>query len=450
MPPDASGSLISPMVVALRRQLEDDGAAVDAVDRFWWEVRERGTPLIEPIPGEDDHVLVTFLWHEERRPSGQTPLHTVVVLSGFNGFGDFHTHQMERLAGTDVWYRSYRVRTDVRTRYWLSPSDALLSFFDHDRERWVKRFNALCQQRILIPDPLNRHPFPENGEPAVSCITLPDAAPQPWLAAREGVPAGQVTHRRIRSAILGNERDVWVYTPSTPSTPSGFGRGATAESESYPLLVHFDGKQYVDSMAAPTTLDNLIAAGEVPPLVAVFVDNVRRSQELGGSPPFVDFLTEELLPWVREHSGATAVTADPARTVIAGSSMGGLAATFAAVRRPDVFGNVLSQSGAYNWKPDGESSWEWLIHEIERTPTLPVRFWLTVGRFEAVPQFGPRPEEDGPTFVGANRHLRDVLWAKGCDVHHTEFAGSHDSIWWRGMLAEGLVTLLGPGWEQPA
>jgi enterochelin esterase family protein len=354
----------------------------------------------------------------------------VVVLSRFNAFGDFDRHQLQRLPGTNVWHRSYRVRTDVRTTYWLSPSDALLSFFDRDRERWVEKFDALLRQGVLIPDPLNRHPFPESGPPFVSSITLPDAAPQPWLAVREGVPAGQVAHKRFRSAILDNERDVWVYTPP----------GSAAESEPYPLLVIFDGRQYVDWMAAPTTLDNLIAAGQVPPVLAVFVGNVRRAQELGGSPAFVDFLAEELVPWVRARSGATA---DPARTVIGGASLGGFAATFAALRRPDVFGNVLSQSGAFNWKSESESDYEWLIHEFDRTSRLPVRFWLDVGRFETVPRFGPRPDADGPTGLDTNRHLRDVLRAKGYDVHYTEVAGGHDYIWWRGTLADGLVALLG-------
>jgi enterochelin esterase family protein len=199
-------------------------------------------------------------------------------------------------------------------------------------------------------------------------------------------------------------------------------------------------------MAAPTTLNNLIAAGQLPPLVAVFVGNVRRAQELGRSPAFVDCLTEELLPWVRARA---VVTANPAGTVIAGSSLGGFAATFAAVRRPDIFGNVLSQSGAFNWWPRGQPDWEWLIHDIERQPHLPVRFWLDVGCFEDVPRFGPTPEEDGPTLLETNRNLRDILQAKGYEVHYTEFAGSHDYIWWRGTLADGLVALLGPGQTPP-
>jgi enterochelin esterase-like enzyme len=131
--------------------------------------------------------------------------------------------------------------------------------------------------------------------------------------------------------------------------------------------------------------------------------------------------------------------------VVGGPSLGRLAATVAALRRPDVFGNVLSQSGAFNWRPTGERDrdWEWLRHEIERTARLPVRFWIDLGRLEKVPGFGAHPDADGPTLLHANRRLRDALRAKGYAVHYTEFAGGHDYVWWRGTLADGLLALLG-------
>lgn len=59
------------------------------------------------------------------------------------------------------------------------------------------------------------------------------------------------------------------------------------------------------------------------------------------------FLTKELLPWIqakyRAHKEAK-------HTTIAGFSLGGLAAFYAALQNPHIFGNVLSMSGSVHWK----------------------------------------------------------------------------------------------------
>jgi hypothetical protein len=194
---------VSTRVATLQRRL--DGGDRHAIDDFWQEVAAEGTPLIEPVPGDDEHVLVTFVWREGSSPSEHVPLRTVVVVSLLTG-PDLPNHQLRRLPGTDLWHRSYPVRTDVRTTYGLAPGDAVLSVFDGDRERADERLGALWRQGGIVPDPLNRAPFPESGPPRMSGLVLPDAAPQPWLAARAGVPAGAVERQRFRSAILDNDR----------------------------------------------------------------------------------------------------------------------------------------------------------------------------------------------------------------------------------------------------
>ncbi len=49
----------------------------------------------------------------------------------------------------------------------------------------------------------------------------------------------------------------------------------------------------------------------------------------------------------------------------------------------------------------------------------------------------------GRSILVTNRHLRDVLLAKGYEVHYQEFAGGHDYLSWRGTLADGLILLIG-------
>ncbi len=278
---------------------------------------------------------------------------------------------MAVLPGSNVWYRTYRVRHDLRTTYQLAPNDPLTPF---DGEvNWEER------EAAFQTDPLNprRYVFPRDEalpgdqEYTLSIVELPGAPPQRWASQRPDVRAGQVEQHRVHSALLDNERRVWVYTPPGYSTA-----GAP-----YGLMLLFDGFAYLNVVPTPVTLDNLLADRQLPPLVAVLVDSLGplRSQELPCYPPFAEFLARELVPWIRTRYH---VTHDAAKTIVGGSSYGGLAAAYVALRHPDLFGNVLSQSGWYSW-PDREQEQSWLIPQYADRPRLPLRFYLDVGLLES-------------------------------------------------------------------
>lgn len=142
------------------------------------------------------------------------------------------------------------------------------------------------------------------------------------------------------------------------------------------------------------------------------------------------------------------VTSDPQQTVVGGSSLGGLAAAYAGFRHPETFGNILSQSGAYFWTPprsDNPNDFDpnaepWLANQYIMNPRLPLRFYMDTG-------------SDDVDFAGhygtliQSRHMRDVLLAKGYEVHYQEFQGGHDYLSWRGTLADGLIVLMGSSAE---
>ena len=69
-----------------------------------------------------------------------------------------------------------------------------------------------------------------------------------------------------------------------------------------------------------------------------------------------------------------------------------------------------------------------------------MRFYVDVGLLET-----RRAYADGPSHITANRHLRDVLRAKGYAVHYAEYNGGHDYLCWQGTLADGLLALCGDG-----
>src|SRR5205085_2867818 len=148
----------------------------------------------------------------------------------------------------------------------------------------------------------------------------------------------------------------------------------------------FDGDIYTSWVPAPTICDNLIAAGHIPPLIIVMLDSPRREQELYCDDAFVTFLVDELAPWVRQ---TYRVTSDPCQTIVGGVSAGGLAAAFVGLRHPEIFGNVLSQSGAFGWSREtaDATAWSyeipppdaWLIQQFATAERLPLRFHLEAG-----------------------------------------------------------------------
>jgi enterochelin esterase-like enzyme len=115
--------------------------------------------------------------------------------------------------------------------------------------------------------------------------------------------------------------------------------GYSKNAQPYDLLVVFDGQTSIDIVPTPTTLDNLISEKRIAPTVALIVGNVNgmRGTELPCNPTFAEFLNSELIPWLRRNYN---VTRDPQQVTIGGYSYGGLAATCAAYRHPETFGNV--------------------------------------------------------------------------------------------------------------
>ncbi len=406
----------SPRLAALAEQVATGSATADALEAFWREVERDGAPLIEAVGGQPDEWWVTFLW----RDAGDAG--NVLVL-GLGKSTVFTDEVMQRLAGTDVLYRTYRRGSGYRGSYQLSPRDPLTLPDLDDPDWWPQRL-ANFQS-----DPLN----PRTFGPRNSFFELPGAPPQPWIEEREGTRRGEVVHHEgFASKILGNERPISVYLPP----------GYDGSSRRYPLFLVFDRGAYLNQVPTPTILDNLIAAGEIPPLVTVLIGNApgARQTELPCNPEFAKFLAEELFPFVRD---TYRVTTNPRQTVIGGSSFGGLASSYFALQHPELVGNVLSQSGSYWWSegwdfrnPDPAIEGEWLTREYVRQPKREVRFYMDVGIHEA----------GNPSMAVVNRHFRDVLRAKGYEiVRYDEFNGGHDYVVWRGTLATGLIALMGDG-----
>jgi len=403
----------SPTISALRKSAQKDARAAEA--EFWSTVQRVGTPLVEPIPGDTADVLFTFLWHGD-----STTKHVALVNTAIASIEPAQA-LLTRIGGTDVWYRSYVGRADSRFSYELSPNDNLVSF--DQVSDWGER------SATFRKDPFNKRVHASGFGREQSVAEGPRARRDEWSDVRVGVARGHVDQTTIASTLLGNRRDVWVYTPPDYDT--------LAKAGGLPLLLVFDGGEYVSSIPVPTMLDNLIAAKRIAPMVAVFVasPDEQRNTELNQNEHFAEFLAAELVPWVRTKY---AITSSPARNVIAGSSMGGLAAAFVANRHPELFGNVLSQSGAFMFPVPGEQTPERMKRDLEASPKRDIAYYLEAGIYEQ-----GRLDEGGVDLLTSNRHLRDVLKAKGYRLTYDEYAGGHDDLAWRSGFPKGLIALVG-------
>jgi enterochelin esterase family protein len=247
-----------------------------------------------------------------------------------------------------------------------------------------------------------------------------------WTKVNVAAARGKIDDLKVTDTQYSRKRKVWVYLPAGYNASS---------ADAYPLIISFDGQDYINDIPAPTVLDNLIAAKKISPTVQVFVDSSEdRLGDLANHQKFADFLAKDLIPWIRKNYHVT-TRAD--ETTVCGYSAGGLGAAYVAYRYPSLFGRVLSQSGAYWRGNEGSSSDpEWLTSQYQSSPELGIKFYIVVGDAETM------KNASGKSMIETNRHLRDVLLAKGYEVGYLEApGGEHKPESWRAQLADGLIFL---------
>jgi enterochelin esterase family protein len=204
-----------------------------------------------------------------------------------------------------------------------------------------------------------------------------------------------------------------------------------------PLVVFFDGQAHADHLGTPGALARLIRDGALPPLAAVFVSVGReeRASQLGVPGGQARWVAETLLPRLRREglvetdAAPVAVTADPARTVVTGSSFGGLSTLFSLIRAPQEIGVGIAQSVSL-WRYRPGSFTGPLLDAVCGAAAYRrgTRIRLQSGLFE------------GGT---AARELADQLERAGGDARFRVVPGGHDWAWWQVEVLRELADVLG-------
>ncbi|AFL87037.1 enterochelin esterase-like enzyme [Terriglobus roseus DSM 18391] len=233
-----------------------------------------------------------------------------------------------------------------------------------------------------------------------------------------------------------------------PGTPHNYAiyLPANAPATPLPYMIFLDGTSYLgNNLRAANVLDNLIAAKQIPPMAAIFVDpgilpairpdaqnRYERIFEYDSlSARYVNFLEEELIPAVaKKHTLST----NPDEHAIGGTSTGAVGAFVAAWHRPDQFHRVLSLIGTYVAMKGADT----LPELVRKTEARPIRIWMQDGANDHITPDQPYGTFYAGTWPRANQLLFDALQFQGYDAKLTIGTGGHDTKQGGAELPEAL------------
>lgn len=153
----------------------------------------------------------------------------------------------------------------------------------------------------------------------------------------------------IHSEVLDEDREIFIQVPE------GYDPEGTKE---YPVVFILDGEKF---LPAASVVHDFYSGGFFPDMILVGISNrVYRTRDLtpsqvntmnglpfneesGGAGKFLNFIEEEVFPYVEDHYKVTGY-----RTLI-GHSYGGLFTVYTLLRRPQLFANYLAIDPSLDW-----------------------------------------------------------------------------------------------------
>ena len=386
LPPGAAGAdgaAAAPepaMHLALWRLIGAGRLDPDAIRDF---IAQNEAPLVDPWS-------LTFLFH-----GSADAVYLVRFIHG--GPGGL---PLTRIEGTDLWHVRLPVEPGARFEY-------KLDVVRGGHGEW-------------ITDPLNPHraedPFGSNS------VAMGFDYERPEWSKPRGAAAGRFEEMAIDSAAFGETRGVRVYLPA------GY-----PGDRAYPLLIVHDGDDFVAFANLTTVLDNLIDAGDIPPVVAALTQTPHRMDEYVRGRHHARFLTRELLPRLEQRYS---LVRQPHGRVLLGASLGAVVSLSTAWRYPGTYGGLILKSGSFILDDSLLEGRHPLFHRIARHVAAlrrvagapAARAFVSAGNFEGL--------------FGQNRELAEFLRSRGVEVLFNESWDGHHWHNWRDQLRDGLIFTL--------
>ena len=201
------------------------------------------------------------------------------------------------------------------------------------------------------------------------------------------------------------------------------------------MVIH-DGDDFVTYADLAVSLDNLIAAGDIPSVMAALVQTGDRIGEYARGRRHARYLVQELLPALGQRHD---ISERPEDRVLLGASLGAVASLATAFRYPGTFGGLVLKSGSFILDPNKLDERPHpvfhriarLVEVLQRAPSLPkTRAFVSTGELEGL--------------ADENRALATFLHECGVEVLFKSAWDGHHWHNWRDQLRDGLLWVLGP------
>jgi enterochelin esterase-like enzyme len=251
-------------------------------------------------------------------------------------------------------------------------------------------------------------------------VHVPGSPPPDWETT--DVPHGVIHHYFYHSAVVGDDRDYYVYTP-----PAYY--DAPNLTSSYPVFYlqhgYSDGADGWTSVGrANFILDNLIAQGKVEPMLIVMTLGYGAPEVLHRGPgafrdasliqrnmeKFGEALITEVIPQVEK---AYRVKADREHRALAGLSMGGAESLYVGLNHLETFAWI----GAFSAGGLGEDYGTEFPALSSAANTQLHALWIACGTEDRL--------------IGPNRKFREWLTSKAIQHTDIETPGMHTWMVWR-------------------
>lgn len=337
--------------------------------------RKTGNPVIEGNQA-------TVIWKGKLAPHYVDDIH---------GWED-NPQKMKRIA-PDLWAYSLELDSDAYLEY---------SFIDPRTKKRVK-------------DPFNKNSV-FNGINAYNhYFYMPEASPTPYAVKRRGIPSGRVTRHLVDTWMMqdGGRRELHLYQPPV--------------KKPVPLLLVYDGTDYLKRASLNTIVDNLIHEKRIQPIAMAFLQNGddHRGVEYACSDATLMTIEHSVLPFAAKRLNLIDIKKKRGAYGVLGASFSGLMSIYTGLRMPEIFGKVIAQSSVF--EADGR---DFVAVELIRAKmSREIKIWMDIGHFDWL--------------LEDNRRMQPLMQQSGYNVTYHEAPAGHNYTFWRDELPHALMEMFG-------